>query len=96
MGKHQERECPLVHSLRVVHPPLQDAVLKFFHESLFLRRVGDRMSSHVEQEEILLLSGQDALLNEVFCDPFSDISQLILQLEGIPGLTYSEKKERGL
>lgn len=45
------------------------------------------MGGHVKEQEVLLLCGQDALLHQVLCQALSDVPQLVVQLEGIPGLS---------
>lgn len=46
------------------------------------------MCGHIKKQEVLLLCGEDTFLHQVFGQAFSDISQLIVQLERIPGLAY--------
>lgn len=45
------------------------------------------MRGHVEEQEVLFLRGQDPFLHQVFRQALSDISQLVVQLQGIPGLS---------
>lgn len=60
---------------------------------LFNGAVGERMCSHVKQQEVLLLCSKDPFLHQVFCQTLSDISQLVVQLQGIPGLSWGVRKE---
>lgn len=46
------------------------------------------MRSHVKEQEVLFLRGEDTFLHQVFCQTFSHISQLVVQLQGIPGLSW--------
>lgn len=46
------------------------------------------MCSHVKQQEVLFLCGQDTFLHQVFCKALPDVSQLVVQLQGIPGLSW--------
>lgn len=87
VGQDQQRQSPPVHAVGVVDPPVEEALLKPFHQPLLLRGVGDRVGGHVEEEEVLLLGGQDALLHQVLGNPLADVTELVLQLEGIPGFT---------
>lgn len=45
------------------------------------------MCGHVKKQEVLFLCGEDTLLDQVFCQTFSNVSQLVVQLQGIPGLS---------
>ena len=45
------------------------------------------MRGHVEQQEVLLLGGEDALLSEVLSQTLPHILQLIAQLQRVPRLT---------
>lgn len=45
------------------------------------------MCSHVKKQEVLFLRGQDAFLDQILCETLSDIPQLVVQLQGIPGLS---------
>lgn len=55
--------------------------------NLFNDAVGERMGSHVKKQEVLLLCSQDTLLHQVLCQALSDVPQLVVQLQGIPGLS---------
>lgn len=46
------------------------------------------MCSHVEQQEVLFLCGEDTFLDQIFCKTLPDVSQLVVQLQGIPGLSW--------
>lgn len=59
----------------------------FFLGYLFDGAVGERVSGHVEKQEILFLGGEDAFLNQVFGQSFPDIPQLVVQLKGTPRLS---------
>lgn len=56
--------------------------------------VGERMCGHVKQQEVLFLCGQDTFLHQVLCEALPDVSQLVVQLQGIPGLSW--KMDGGL
>lgn len=45
------------------------------------------MSGHVEQKKILFLCGKDSLFHQVLGESFSDIAQLVSQLQRVPRLT---------
>lgn len=46
------------------------------------------MCGHVKQQEVLFLRGQDAFLHQVLREALPDVSQLVVQLQGIPGLSW--------
>lgn len=46
------------------------------------------MRGHVKKQEVLFLGGEHTFLNQVFGQTFSDIPELVVQLQGIPGLSY--------
>lgn len=46
------------------------------------------MCGHVKKQEVLFLCGEDAFLYQVFCQTFSNIPQLVVKLQGIPGLSW--------
>lgn len=50
--------------------------------------VGERMCSHIKQQEVLFLCGKDTFLYQIFCKTLPDVSQLVVQLQGIPGLSW--------
>lgn len=58
---------------------------------LFYGAVGERMCGHVKKQEILLLCSQNTFLHQVFRQTFSHISQLVVQLQGIPGLSWETR-----
>ena len=45
------------------------------------------MRGHVEQQEVLLLGGEHALLSEVLSQTLPHILQLVAQLQRVPRLT---------
>ena len=47
------------------------------HQSGLDASVGDRVGGHVEQEEVLLLRGQDALLRQVLGQALAHVLQLV-------------------
>lgn len=49
--------------------------------------VGEWMCGHVKKQKVLFLCGQDSLLHQVFSQTLSDVSELVVQLQGIPGLS---------
>lgn len=51
------------------------------------------MGSHVKKQEVLLLRSQDALLHQVLCQALSDVPKLVVQLQGIPGLSWAAVRE---
>jgi len=54
---------------------------------LFYGAVGERMCGHVKEQEVLLLCREHTFLDQVFCQTLSNISELVVQLQGIPGLS---------
>ena len=48
------------------------------------------MRGHVEEQEVLFLGGEDAFLHQVLSQTLSNISQLVVQLQRIPGLSWKE------
>lgn len=46
------------------------------------------MCSHVKKQEVLFLCGEDTFLNQIFCKTLPNIPQLVVQLQGIPGLSW--------
>lgn len=72
----------------VIDPPVQDTLLELFDQALLLRGVCDRVSGHVKEKEVLFLGCQDPLLHKVLGDPLANVTELVLQLKGVPGLTY--------
>lgn len=50
--------------------------------------VGERMCSHIKQQEVLFLCGKNTFLYQIFCKTLPDVSQLVVQLQGIPGLSW--------
>lgn len=65
-----------------IHESLRIGVLYLFDVI-----VSEWMCGHVEQQEVLFLRGENSFLHQVFCQTLSDISQLVVQLQGIPGLS---------
>lgn len=63
---------------------------------LFNGTVGERMRGHVKKQEVLFLRGKDTFLYQVFGQTLSDISQLVVQLQGIPGLSWWMTEENML
>lgn len=55
---------------------------------LFNGAVGERMCGHVKQQEVLFLCGEDTFLYQVFRQTLSNVSELVVQLQGIPGLSW--------
>lgn len=45
------------------------------------------MGSHVKKQEVLLFCSQDTLLHQVLSQALSDVPKLVVQLQGIPGLS---------
>ena len=50
------------------------------------RSVGDWVRGHVEEQKVLLLGGEDALLREVLGQPLPHVLQLVTQLQRVPCL----------
>ena len=48
--------------------------------------VRDRVRGHVEEQEVLLLGGEDALLGQVLGQPLPHVLQLVAQLQRVPRL----------
>ena len=63
MRKEDKREHPLLHSVRVVHPLGQHALLHLLDQLCLLHVVRDRVGGHVKQQEVLLLCRQHSLLD---------------------------------
>ena len=47
------------------------------------------MSCDFEEEEVLFISGEDALLHQILRESFTHVAQLVAQFEGVPGLQNS-------
>ena len=45
------------------------------------------MCGHVEEKEVLLLGTADALVDEILRQAFTNVAQLIFQLQRIPAFT---------
>ena len=63
MCKEDEREHPLLHPVRVVHPLGQHALLHLLDQLRLLHIVRHWMSGHVKQQEVLLLCCQHTFLH---------------------------------
>jgi len=85
--QENQRQHSLVDALGVVHPPGQHRVLHLLDQTRFHDVIRQRVRRHVEKEEVLLLCGEDTLLNKVLGQPLADVLQLVAEFEGVPGLT---------
>ncbi|KAI6748302.1 hypothetical protein HG530_015582 [Fusarium avenaceum] len=56
--------------------------------------ISDRMSCHIEEEKIALLSAEDALIDKSLCKSFSNLLELVSDLHQVPGLSCSGKKKK--
>ena len=63
MCKENKREHPLLHSVRVVHPLGEHALLHLLDQLGLLHVVRHRVGGHVKQQEVLLLCRQHTLLH---------------------------------
>ena len=70
----------------IVDPFTEDGILNLLDEFVFLNVVCDGVRGHVEQEEVLLLRREDALLNQVLGQPLPHVLELVSQLQGVPRL----------
>ena len=61
----------------IIYPFTEDGLLDLLDKPGLLEVVGDRVSRHVEQEEVLLLSGENSLLNQVLSQPLPHVLQLV-------------------
>ena len=59
--------------MRVIHPLVQYGLLDLLDEALLDVVVGQRMCGHIEKEEVLLLSSEDAFFHQVLCQPLADV-----------------------
>lgn len=73
--------------MRVIYPLVQYGLLDLLDKALLDVVVSQRMCGHIKQQKVLLLSGEDAFFNQVFCQPFTDVPQLIMKLQGVPRLS---------
>ena len=76
----------------VIHQTLP-CLADLFDEPELGLRVGDRVGGHVEQQEVLLLGGEDALLHQVLGQPLAHVAQLVAQLQRVPRLTWAGRWE---
>ena len=53
--------------------------------------------SDFEEEEVLFVSGEDALLHQILGESFTHVAQLVAQFEGVPGLqnSFIKKSKKG-
>lgn len=72
--------------MRVVHPLVQHGLLHLLNKALLNIIIGKGVCSHVEQKEVLFLCCQDALLYEILGQALSNVTQLIVKLQGVPCL----------
>lgn len=75
--------------------PLGEDVADAATDLLLGAAVGDRVSSHVEEEEVSLLGSEDALVDEALGEALSHLLELIPNLHQVPCLAYMSRKERG-
>ena len=86
VGQEDQGQHPLVHPVRVVDPLAQNGVLDLLDQLVLDGAVGHGVGRHVEEQEVLLLGRQNALLGQIFGQALADVLQLIAELEGVPGL----------
>lgn len=86
MRQDDERQDALVHAVGVVDPLGQHGVLDFLHQFGLGGGVCERVGGHVEEQEVLLLGGEDTLLNEVLGKALAHVAELVAQFQGVPGL----------
>ena len=67
----------------VVDPLCEHGLLDLLDEAVLLDAVGDWVGRHVEEQEVLLLRGEDALLHQVLGQPLTHVLQLVpSQIDG--------------
>ena len=102
MCKENKREHPLLHSVRVVHPLGEHALLHLLDQLGLLHVVRHRVGGHVKQQEVLLLCRQHTLFHlrfklntgeklekyyQVLGKSLPHVLELVPQLKWVPSLT---------
>eukprot|EP00053_Salpingoeca_punica_P023466 m.10194 g.10194 ORF g.10194 m.10194 type:complete len:307 (+) comp5152_c1_seq1:82-1002(+) len=86
----EQRQHTLVQPVGIVLPLREHTVLHLLDDALLGCGVCDGVCGHVEQEKVLLLRCQHALLHQSLCQALAHVAHVELELERVPGLAAEQ------